>query len=198
MGNIANAKAITFLDTETICIDPVEGVNTLLSVSFITDWEEGNSTTSNLKIKLSLDQKPHASAEALKINNYSKEAWADAVSFEEAAPIIAKSIAWGPIVAHNAQFDINHIVSSLEANGWRKTKKGERFSLENKTFQVGYPIIDTCSLAYLFMNTEYQNLPTLREALGIDQDRAHSADTDTEDCRQVFYHIVKDYMNNSN
>ena len=66
MGNFGNAKAITFLDTETICLNPVAGVNTLLSVCFITDWEEGNSTTTEVKIKLSLDQKPHASAEALK------------------------------------------------------------------------------------------------------------------------------------
>src|SRR6056300_681012 len=148
MGNFLTAKAVTFLDTETICIDPVDGVNTLLSVCFITDWEDGTTNTTQIKIKLSLDQKPHASPEALKINNYSKEAWADAVSIDEAAPIIAKSIAWGPIIAHNAQFDINHIVSSLEACGWRKTERNERFSLENKTFQVGYPVIDTCTLAY--------------------------------------------------
>ena len=40
------------------------------------------------------------------------------------------------------------------------------------------------------MSTDYQNLPTLREALDIDPDRAHDALTDTEDCRQVFYHIL--------
>lgn len=194
MGNIANAKAITFLDTETICIDPVDGVNTLLSICFITDWDSGDSSTINLKIKLSLDQKEHASAEALRINNYSKEAWKDAISLEEAAPIIAKSIAWGPIVAHNAQFDVRHITSSLEACGWRKTERGERFSIEDKTFQVGYPIIDTCNLAYLFMDSEKQNLPALREVLNLSEDRAHDAMTDTEDCRQVFYHIMSNAL----
>lgn len=195
MGNFLTAKAVTFLDTETICIDPVNGVNTLLSVSFITDWEDGSSSTTNLKIKLSIEQKPHASAEALKINNYSREAWADAVSIEEAAPIIAKAIAWGPLIAHNAQFDINHITSSLDAVGWRKTGYGERFSVEDKTYQVGYPVIDTCSLAYLFMDTSHQNLPALREALDIDPDRAHDAVTDTEDCRTVFYHILNTKFN---
>jgi len=79
----------------------------------------------------------------------------------------------------------------LEACGWRKTKRGERFSVENKTFQVGYPVIDTCNLAYLFMETERQNLPTLREALDLDANRAHDALSDTEDCRTVFYHIMK-------
>ena len=195
MGNFASAKAVTFLDTETICIDPVKGVNTLLSISFITDWDNGTTSKTDLKIKLALEQKPHASAEALKINNYSKEAWSEAISIEEAAPIIAKSIAWGPIIAHNAQFDINHIVSSLKACGWRKTNMGERFSLENKTFQVGYPIIDTCALAYLFMDTERQNLNAIREALEINADRAHDATKDTEDCRTLFYHILKDKLN---
>lgn len=190
MGNFLTAKAVTFLDTETICIDPVDGVNTLLSVCFITDWEDGNTTTTNLKIKLSLDQKEHASREALRINNYSKAAWADAISIEEAAPAIAKSIAWGPIIAHNAQFDIGHITSSLKACGWKKTKRGERFSIEDKTFQVGYPIIDTCNLAYLFLESEKQNLPALRESLNIDPDRAHDALTDTQDCRAVFYHVL--------
>ena len=60
----------------------------------------------------------------------------------------------------------------------------------NKKFKVGYPVIDTCALAYLFLPTEKQNLNFLREHFNIDISRAHSADTDVEDCRTVFYNIM--------
>tara|TARA_R110002153_G_scaffold36023_2_gene106790 strand:+ start:3990 stop:4586 length:597 start_codon:yes stop_codon:yes gene_type:complete len=191
MGNFLTAKAVTFLDVETICLDPIEGVDCLLSVTFITDWlEDGNQSRHEIKIKMTDEKRQHASEDALKINNYSDEAWADAKDFEDVAHIIAKSIAWGPLVAHNAGFDIAHITNSLKANGWRKTEYSERFSLENKTYQVAYPIIDTCGLAYLFMEPERQNLDVLREHLKINKEGSHDATKDTEDCRALFYHIM--------
>ena len=103
---------------------------------------------------------------------------------------IAKKLRWGPIVAHNAQFDVAQLKASFERRGWREPKRDERFDDEKKLFRVGYPVIDTCALSYLFMPTERQNLDTMREALEIDKSRAHDAVTDTEDCRQLFYHII--------
>ena len=61
---------------------------------------------------------------------------------------------------------------------------------DEQTFKVGYPIIDTCALAYLFLPTERQNLNELRQYFNISTDGAHEAVKDTEDCRTVFYNII--------
>ena len=59
-----------------------------------------------------------------------------------------------------------------------------------KSYRFGYPLIDTCALAYIHLPTEKQNLNAIRDYLGIDTSRAHDAESDVEDCRQVFYHII--------
>ena len=121
--------------------------------------------------------------------------WSDAPTFEDVAHIIAKKLRWGPVVAHNASFDIAHLKASFERRGWREPERNERYDNDKKIFRVGYPVIDTCSLAYLFMPTERQNLDTIREYLEIDKSRAHDAITDTEDCRQLFYKIIENTIN---
>ncbi|HAI38822.1 MAG TPA: hypothetical protein DCM40_12225, partial [Maribacter sp.] len=83
---------------------------------------------------------------------------------------------------HNVQFDISHIRSVLNRNGYEEAQRINKDDTE-KTYKIGYPQIDTCALAYLFLPTERQNLNALREYFEISTDRAHSADTDVEDCR---------------
>ena len=193
MGNFTTAKAITFLDTETTHLDPKRGA--ILQISIITDWEDGRSDKWSTKIKPRDVELQYASEEALKICNYNEDKWEDAPYFEDVAHTIAKKLRWGPVVGHNISFDIAHLKASFERRGWREPKRDERFDDVEKLFRVGYPVIDTCALAYLFMPTERQNLDTLREALNIDLNRAHDAETDTEDCRQLFYHIIKNTIN---
>jgi len=194
MGNLTSAKAITFFDVETTHLDPMKGA--ILQISIITDWSDGDTDTWTTKIKPRDIELEYASPEALTICNYSEEAWADAPSFEEVAETIAKKLAWGPIVGHNVQFDIAHIKKAFERRGWRAPEFKERFDVSKKMFKVGYPAIDTCALAFLFLPTERQNLNELRSHFMISTDRAHAADTDAEDTRTIFYNIVNSVMKN--
>jgi ATP-dependent DNA helicase DinG len=189
MGNILTAKAITFLDVETSHLDPKKSA--ILQISIITDWEDGNQDVWTTRIQPRDLEVEFASPEALKICNYNYDQWNDAPFFEDVAPTIAKKLAWGPIVAHNAQFDVAHLKSSFERRGWREPQRNEKFDASKKMFKIGYPVIDTCALAYMFLPTERQNLNALREHFNIDTNRAHSADTDVEDCRTVFYNIIE-------
>ena len=188
MGNITNAKAVTFLDTETTHLDPTRSA--ILSISIITDWEDGKQDVWTTKIKPKEIEMRFASQEALQVCGYNESEWEDAPSFEEVASEIAKRIKFGPLVGHNIQFDIAHLKSSFLRRGWEEPKPGERYGSGNKKIKIGYPQIDTCALAYLFLPTERQNLNALREHFDIDTSRAHSADTDVEDCRTVFYKIM--------
>jgi DNA polymerase III epsilon subunit-like protein len=165
-----------------------------LSISIITDWENGKQDVWTTKIKPKSIELKFASKEALQICNYSNEEWKDAPSMEDVASDIVTRLQWGPIVGHNVQFDIDHIKAALQRYGYRKSKRNEDITPKNKNFRIGYPVIDTCALAYLFVPSERQNLNALREHYGIDTSRAHSADTDAEDCRFVFYDIINNVL----
>ena len=188
MSNLSSAKAITFFDIETTHLDPKKSA--ILSISIITDWEEGRQDVWTTKIKPKDIEMEFASPEALKVCGYSKEEWESAPRFEDVAHEIAKRLMWGPIVAHNIQFDVSHVKSVLNRYGYREANRNELIKTDNKLYKIGYPQLDTCGLAYLFLPTERQNLNALREHFGIDTSRAHSADTDVEDCREVFYRIM--------
>ena len=63
--------------------------------------------------------------------------------------------------------------------------------LNEKVFRLGYPVIDTVSLAWLAMpQSERQNLNALRECLEIETEGAHEAVKDVHDCRSVFWHCA--------
>ena len=193
MGNLTTAKSITFIDTETTHLDPSQSA--ILSISIQTDWDGGKQEVWTTKIKPKPVEMKFASEEALKVCGYSEEEWKDAPDFEVVASEIARRLMWGPLVGHNIQFDIAHLKSVFKRYGYKEASRNERVEKDNKRYKIGYPQLDTCAMAYLFLPTERQNLNALREHFGIDTSRAHSADTDVEDCRTVFYKILE-YVSN--
>jgi len=186
MGNITTAKAITFFDIETTHLDPKRSA--VLEISIVTDWEDGNQDVWTTKIKPKSLELEFASEEALKICGYNDSEWADAPSFEAVAEKIAKKLRFGPIIAHNIDFDVSHLTAVFERYGYKKWTKESGKS--DKTYSFGYPKIDTCALAYLFLPTDRQNLNVIREHLSLSSEGAHSANKDTQDCRTLFYHIL--------
>ena len=185
MANFSTAKAVTFFDTEVTHLD--ETNSALLEICIITDWEDGTQSCYHTKIKPTMKELALASPEALKINGYNREDWEAAPSFEVVAHRIAKALTWGPIVAHNIQFDLKHLTAIYERNGW---KKANRTNLSDKEFSFGYPAIDTCALAYVYSDCERQNMTALRNHYGLTHDGAHGALKDCEDCRTIFYNII--------
>ena len=190
MGNFSTAKAVTFLDIETTHLSPK--MSAILEIAFITDWEDGKQDVWSTKIKPNNLELEYASPEALEICNYNDDGWEDAPAFHDIAREVARRLTWGPIVGHNIQFDLNHIRAVFNRYGWKEVDSVSMLGDAENTFKVGYPVIDTCSLAYLFSPSEKQNLNAIRENLGISTDGAHSALKDTTDCRQLFYEIVSD------
>jgi len=189
MGNLASAKAVTFLDIETTHLSPTKSA--ILQICFITDWEDGRQDVWSTKIKPKTIELSFASEEALKICGFKEDEWSDAPSFNDVAPEIVKRLTWGPLVAHNINFDLAHLRAVFNRYGWKEVDDVKQLE-GNKNFKIGYPIIDTCALSYLFLPTDRQNLQVLREYFDMTQEGAHDAIKDTEDCRQVFYNILNE------
>ena len=90
MGNITNCKAITFIDVETTSLDPSR--STILSISVITDWDDGKQDIWTTNIKPKEIELKFADKEALEVCGYSQEVWDDAPYFEDVAEKIVKKI----------------------------------------------------------------------------------------------------------
>ena len=113
MGNILDYRTITFFDVETTSLDPTKSA--ILQISIITDWEDGKQDVWTTKIKPRDMELKFASPEALNICHFHYDDWLDAPLFEDVAETIVKKLTWGPIIAHNINFDISHITASLKS-----------------------------------------------------------------------------------
>jgi len=194
MGNFASAKSVTFVDVETTSLDSSKSA--ILQIAIITDKENGGQDIWSTKIKPRSIELEFADKEALKICNFSEEAWSDAPYFEDVAKKIADKLAWGPVVGHNINFDIAHITAAFKRRGWAELGRNEDYFNSTKKYKFGYPLVDTCALAYIFHNTERQNLNALRVSMGISEVGAHDALKDAEDCRHAFYKIISNAADN--
>jgi DNA polymerase-3 subunit epsilon len=121
----------------------------------------------------------NAEPEALAVNGYTPEAWADAVPFENVIPKLLELFETkGVWIGHGPHFDRNFIVSALKQHGVN-VEKAER-----------HRIIDTTNIAYLAwgLNGRFKcSMNNLRKHLGLSTEGAHGALKDCYDCREVFY-----------
>ena len=192
MGNLSTAKGVTFFDVETTSLDPTRSA--ILQIAIISDKEDGTQETWTTKIKPREVELRFADKQALKVCGYNDKDWADAPLFEEVAHEIAKRLVWGPIVGHNVQFDISHLTAAFNRRGWKQITRTDNIYevLQNKEkkYKFGYPAIDTCALAYVFLPHERQNLDHLRSALALDTGESHEALSDAKACREIFYYVI--------
>ena len=106
MSNITDYRTIAYFDVETTSLDATKGE--IIQICIITEDREGNLDEWSTKIRPRL--KPGTfQRSALKINNFKPKDYIDAPIFEDVADTIIEKLRWGPIVAHNAQFDISFI-----------------------------------------------------------------------------------------
>lgn len=184
--NITDYRTITYFDVETTSLNPQKGE--IIQVCIVTEDREGNLDEWSTKIRPRLQEGTYDRS-ALKINNFNPKEYIDAPIFEDVADQIIERLRWGPIVAHNAQFDVSFIESNLQR--YTEWKPGQRTDFDKKTYRLGYPVIDTVTLAYLLVPSERQNLMALREHFGMTKSGGHEAVKDVYDTRQIFWHCLE-------
>jgi DNA polymerase III epsilon subunit-like protein len=179
---VADTCTRIFVDTETTDL-PV-GKGEIIDVAILVE-EVGAPFTSPGVIVSSWSQKvlpehiETAHPDALRVNGYTPEAWADAVPFTEVIPkLMGLFDTKGVWIGHNPKFDRDHIVAGLLAHGI-DVEKPER-----------HRIIDTTVIAYVAWGLDGRfsvSMNNIRKHLGIPKDGAHGALKDAYDAREVFY-----------
>ena len=190
--NISDYRTITYFDVETTSLNPELGE--IIQICIVTEDRDGNLKEWSTKIRPRLAPGTYQKS-ALRINNFVPKEWIDAPAFEDVADEIVERLRWGPIVAHNAQFDISFLNSCFKK--YTNWKPGDRTDFDSKTYRLGYPVIDTIPLAYLMIPSERQSLVALREHLDIETEGSHEAVKDVYDCRTVFWHCISKILSAS-
>lgn len=153
-----------YIDVETTGVEDQDQI-----IEFAAVEEDGSVT--KFRVKPTVPVHPAA----LKVNGYTEEGWADAISQEEAAQRIAETVKRKVVVAHNLEFDrrmINHLLKKY-----------------NKP-RIGSHGICTLQLALALLadepGHESVSLVAVCYTLGIPYQQAHTAEGDAKLVREVF------------
>jgi DNA polymerase III epsilon subunit-like protein len=118
-----------------------------------------------------------AHPKALEINGYNEEDWADAPYFSDVAEEIAGILKWCIWIGHNPSFDLGFVKAEL--------KRVDEELLKG----IGYHTVDTVGLAETQLSDiglDSLSLINVCKFLRIPLLKAHTAEEDTEACRQVY------------
>jgi DNA polymerase-3 subunit epsilon len=163
---------LIFCDIETTGLDPSR--HEIISISIIIDTPQGTETYSHKVIPEHIDT---ASPEALRINHYSPEAWADAIPLEQATQDIARRIKGGLFIGWNPKFDMLFIKAALRKHG-------------HPTPRVR--LIDCMVLAHEHLiGLHSLSLTSVRTYLGLSNALAHTAVQDARDTRRIYYMLYR-------
>lgn len=161
-------RRLVCMDTETTGLDP--NVHEIIEFAC-----EDVHTGKGVCIKIKPKNIAAASPVALTLNGYNEEEWKDAISIEEALPIINEHLEGAMILGQNVIFDMNFIRAAM---------------LKNKVeCLMGRRFVDTQTLAYEHLaplGIEKLSLVNVCEYLGLDNDDAHRALSDVRRTIKVY------------
>ena len=181
-----------YVDVETTGLDV--GTHELLEVAVVIEevsapFTHPGTITVQWCRKIIPQHIETATPVALKVNGYTPEAWADAVTFDSVAEELAILLTGrGTIIGQNPKFDMGFIKHALEACGAL-----DRLAQKSVDTKISHRTIDTTTMAYVAWGLDGElklGLDSLRKFLGVKTEGAHRALKDAMDCREVFYRAL--------
>ena len=162
---------LVFIDIETTGL--ISGYHEIIEVAVIGDGFTYHKKVKPLRLEL-------ADSRALAINGYTSREWRTAEEPNVIAEQLATILKGCTIVGHNPNFDMEFIEELLEKYG-AKTHYDYRF-------------IDTITLAYEHLSPcglESFSLDSCRRFFGWDTAFSHTALQDAQDCKRLFYTLLR-------
>lgn len=162
---------LCFVDVETTGLDPMR--HELIEVAAIRATWSGLRPLRVVTRKIRPLRIEEAEPEALEVNGYSAERWADAVTLEEGLLAMAPLLEGAIPAGHNVAFDLGFLVRGYAEAGLGAPK-------------MDHHQIDTSTLSWLLAQEgESLSLRATCERLGIDQPEAHRALADAWSALEV-------------
>jgi len=161
-----------FVDLETSHLD--YRIGEITEICIITEDTE-TGLVSRFYKKIKMNNKESADPKSLEIGNYNEEVWnKEGVYFSEIAEDICNILKDGVFIAHNVIFDYCYIEHNLQKNNYG-----------NITFKT----FDTKDLVFehIYNYTKSTSMKSCREFFGWSLEKSHTAEKDTEDCRELFH-----------
>lgn len=177
MDRLADTS-LAFIDIETSGLDPHK--HEILSFAAIVRSPLGDRAA---HFKIRPEHIETAEAQALSVNGYTPEKWADAISTDVAAPAIEHALERSILVGHNVAFDIAFIREFLKKYRPESLQRlGRMRSLDTMT--LAYEHLAPCGLDSL-------SLMDICNFLGISNEGEHDALTDVRRCMSVYDTLLR-------
>jgi DNA polymerase III epsilon subunit-like protein len=173
-----------YVDTETTDLEEGLDKGELLEVAIVREelsppYTQRGVITDTWVKKILPKHIETASPDALRVNGYTPEKWADAVPLESVADELIGKLRNATWIGHNPTFDRDFILDSLKRIG--------------KEPKIQRRLIDTTTMAYMAWGLDGElklSLDNLRGLLNIPKEGAHGALKDSMDSREVFYRAL--------
>ena len=169
-------RPVIFLDVETTHIEPGDNAGEILEIAIVA--LDGRTLVHE---KILPEHIETATEEALEINGYDKEVWAQqAVSFNEVAHRVKSLMSGSVIVGQNPPFDRGFVLHHLRKLGLDVS-------------EISYHTIDTATLTWEHLTPPCGSvsLGWSCRALGISNEGAHTALADVLRCRKVYLKLMR-------
>jgi len=170
---------LTFIDLEMTGTDP--GKHEIIEMACVVVSQPDLSMIDTWEKKVKPQRIDLAEPDALRINNYSSNLWADAVSLDEAMKEFREVVKGSTICGWNVYFDWLFLVKAFDiTGGWP---------------EVHYHTLDVLPIAYakLFDRTgiERFSLGEIAAYLGVDRGKAHTALPDAIATFEVYKKLMQ-------
>lgn len=169
-----------FFDLETTGLKA--GYNEVTEAAFC------HETKGSLCIQIKPDHPDRWDEESRKISGYRESAWADSISFKEAAPKIIEYLEGVIIIGHNVlSFDLPFLEAAFKMHGL-------------ESWRISEAVIDTRVLAMAHLiedGLKMANLKACCKFFDIDNEGAHRAYDDVLRTKQVYESIMLHIRNKS-
>lgn len=156
-------RPLVFVDCETTGLDPAR--HELIEVAVLRVHPQTLVVEAEVALKVRPERIEDADPEALRINGYSEEAWADAISLDEAMAQLAPVLEGAMLAGHNVAFDRGFLDAA-----WRRVGR--------RPENIDHHLLDTATLAWPLLSSgtlDSVSLTPVCKHLGIERGEEHWA-----------------------
>lgn len=152
---------LAFIDVETTGLDPSK--HEIIDIGVVLVDSETRLVLSSANFKTTPERIDDADPIALKVNGYTKEDWADAISLKDALTRVAEITRGAYLMAYNVSFDYSFLQAAFQKTGVRDTMRYQRLDVLTLAWLL-LPDQDSLSLKNVCIALDIEPEPEIHTA----------------------------------